>query len=96
MTTSGRTLIVPPFEIEAHGQRFVHAAPLHIDLEKLRPGTYRVLAVQNFWFEDHNPDLGVCLAGIFLARRRRDGRWEEPERWPLECRTLAVVGTVEA
>jgi hypothetical protein len=42
-----------------------------------------------------NPDLRACIAGVFLAARRADGSWEEPERFPIECRTLAVLGEVE-
>jgi len=96
LRASDGTLIVPPFRLVLHGQAFVHASTLRIDLRSLVPGTYRVLAVQNFWIEDENPDLDECIAGVFLARRRSDGRWEEPERWPLECRTLAVLGHVTA
>ena len=56
------------------------------------PDVYRVLAVQNFWIEDDNPDLSQAIAGVFLARRRTDGEWQEPENWPIECRTLAASG----
>lgn len=56
---------------------------------------YRVLAVQNFWAEDCNPDLSEALAGVFLARRRADDAWEEPENWPVECRTLATLGYID-
>lgn len=91
----GRTVIVPPFRLEKHGQAYVSQAELEIDLEPVRPGAYRVLAVQNFHVEDANPDLEQCAAGVFLARRRRDGTWEEAEAFPVECRTLAVLAHLE-
>lgn len=91
----GRTVIVPPFRLEKHGQAYVSPAELEIELEGVRHGAYRVVAVQNFHVEDTNPDLESCSAGIFLARRRGDGTWEEPEGFPVECRTLAVVAHLD-
>ena len=91
----GITLIVPPFRIDRLFQRFLQCSELRIDLAGLVPAVYRVLAVQNFWIEDDNPELSQAIAGVFLARRRTDGEWEEPENWPIECRTLAVVGCVD-
>jgi hypothetical protein len=91
----GLKLIVPPFRIDRLFQRFLQRSELRIDLAGLVPDVYRVLAVQNFWIEDDNPDLSQAIAGVFLARRRTDGEWEEPENWPIECRTLAVVGCVD-
>ena len=89
------TLIVARFRIDRLFQRFLQRSELRIDLAGLVPDVYRVLAVQNFWIEDDNPDLSQAIAGVFLARRRTDGEWEEPENWPIECRTLAVVGCVD-
>lgn len=91
----GTQLVVPPFRIECFKQRFVQDREQRIDLTVLAPDIYRVLAVQNFWIEDHNPELRDCVAAVFLARRRADGQWEEPENWPIECRTLAHLGYVE-
>ena len=88
------TLIVPPFRIERHGLIYRSPADLQIDLSGLRPGTYRVVAVQNFHVEDCNPRLEECAAGVFLAARVADG-WEEPETFPVECRTLEVLGYVQ-
>ena len=88
------TLVIPPFQIERFGQRFRQTTELRIELRSLEPDRYRILAVHDFWSEDDQPDLSVCLAGVFLARLRADGAWEEPERWPVECRTLAVLGYV--
>lgn len=66
-----------------------------MDLRMVSPGQYLVLAVQNFQVEDRNPDLSMCEAGVFLARRRDDGAWEEPERYPVECRALAVIARLD-
>jgi hypothetical protein len=54
-----------------------------------------VVAVQNFHVEDRNPDLRECVGGVFLAGLRSDGTWEEPESFPVECRALEVLATVE-
>ena len=89
------TLIVPPFCLRHRHRRYLLTTTLRIDLRPLDPDDYRVLAVQSFWIEDDNPDLSERLAGIFLARRRTDGGWEEPESWPVECRTLAVLGRLD-
>lgn len=86
---------MPPFEIERAGQTYRSATELEIDLAAVEDGAYRVLAVHNFQVEDRDPDLTRCAAGIFLAGRRRDGSWEVPERFPVECRTLAVLATVD-
>jgi len=89
-------LVVPPFRIARFGQRFIQPGELRIEVGSLAPDVYRILAVQNFWIEDDNPDLGECLAAVFLARRRANGRWEAPETWPIECRTLAELGRLDA
>lgn len=88
-------LIVPPFRIEKHGQTFINPVELRIDLRSVRPGRYRVVAVHNFQVEDRNPNLDECLGGVFLAGQRGDGSWEEPESFPVECRTLEVLGHVK-
>ncbi|HXV58562.1 MAG TPA: hypothetical protein VD704_11905 [Gaiellaceae bacterium] len=88
-------LVVPPFRLRKHGQTYASRAELLLELGALRPGAYRLVAVQNFHVEDSSPRLEECAAGVFLARRRADGRWEEPERFPVECRTLALLGYVE-
>jgi hypothetical protein len=95
LVLEGTVLVVPPFRIDRLGQRFLQHSELRIDLTGLVPDVYRVLAVQNFWIEDSNPDLSEGLAAVFLARRRSDNAWEEPENWPVECRTLATLGYVE-
>jgi hypothetical protein len=92
----GIALVIPPFRIDHLTQRFLQRSELRIDLAGLVPDVYRVLAVQNFWIEDHNPELREGLAGVFLARRCTDGSWEEPENWPVECRTLATLGYIDA
>ncbi len=89
------TMIVPPFRIRRFGRTYRSPTELRIDLGTIAPGQYRLVAVHNFQLEDRNPDLNECLAGIFLAARRADGGWEEAESFPVECRTLAVIGTIE-
>lgn len=91
----GQTLIVPPFRITRFGQSFTSPKQIEIDLSAVQPGAYRVIAVHNFQVEDRNPDLSECAAGVFLAARRLDGRWTEPETFPIECRTLVVVGEIQ-
>ncbi len=87
-------LEVEAFRLDLDGHAYELPAPVRIDLAALRPGRYRVLAVQNFHVEDDNPDLDVSVAGVFLAARRGDGLWEAPERFPVECRTLGALGEV--
>lgn len=89
------TLVVPPFRLQRLNRRYCQPSEVRIDLQGLAPDRYRVVAVQNFWIEDHSSDLSEAVAGVFLARRRSDGQWEEPENWPIECRTLAVLGYVD-
>ena len=79
---------LPPPELRQSGQ-------IRIDLGDVEPGTYRVLAVHNFHVEDRNPRLDECAAGVFLAGRIDGTRWEDPERFPVECRAVAVLGEVE-
>jgi hypothetical protein len=86
------TLIVPPFRLTLHRLHYVNASEIRIDLANVAAGRYRVLAVHNFHVEDRNPCLDECVAAVFLAARRGDGAWEEPERFPMECRNLAVLG----
>jgi hypothetical protein len=86
---------VLPFRIEKHGQIFINPMELTIDLRSVRPSRYRVVAVHNFQVEDRNPNLNECLGGVFLAAQRADGTWEEPESFPVECRTLEVLGYVD-
>jgi hypothetical protein len=92
---AGRLLKVPPLRIGRHALSYLSPTEHVIDLHEVAPGRYRVLAVHNFHVEDRNPDLGVCALGVFLAAERGDGAWEEPERFPVECRTLAVLGVIE-
>jgi hypothetical protein len=89
------TLIVPAFRIRRFGQTFVSSSEIAIDLRSLEPGSYRVIAVHNFLLEDRNPNLDECVAGVFLAAGRGDGRWTEPESFPIECRTVAILGEVD-
>jgi hypothetical protein len=85
-------LVVPPFRLPYLRQHYVSAAEIRIDLASIAPGRYRVLVVHNFHVEDRNPSLDECIAAVFLAAWRDDDRWEEPERFPMECRALAVLG----
>ena len=87
-------LIVPPFKIEKYGQIYINPVELIIKLRNLRPGPYRVIAVHNFHVEDSNPNLKECLGGIFLAAKLADEKWEEPEKFPVECRSLQTLGYI--
>ncbi|MBR0564780.1 hypothetical protein J5J83_01455 [Azoarcus sp. L1K30] len=88
-------LIVAPFRIDRYGQRYHSRREIRIDLTGIAPGSYQVLAVHNFHVEDCNPCLTECVAGVFLAARRSDGSWEAPERFPVECRAVGVLGTLQ-
>lgn len=88
--------MVPPFRLARGRQTYVLPQRLRIDLRRIEPDLYQLHVVHDFWTDDDNPDLNECLAGIFLARRRETGAWDAPERWPTECRSLVILGTVDA
>jgi hypothetical protein len=90
----GWTVRIPPFAITRHGQTYATDGETAIDLRALDPGRYRLIAVHNFHVEDRNPRLDECVAGVFVAARRRDGSWEQPERFPIECRAIALLAEV--
>lgn len=90
----GRELVVAPFRIERYGLSYISTSEIRIGLDTVAPGTYRVLAVHNFHAEDCNPCLTECVAGVFLAARRDDDGWEAPERFPIECRSVGVLGVL--
>jgi hypothetical protein len=87
-------LVVPPYRVPLHGSCYVSAVEVRIDLSQVLPGRYRVLAVHNFHVEDVNPCLEECVSAVFLSARRSDGSWEEPERFPVECRALVMIGVL--
>jgi hypothetical protein len=91
----GWELRIPPFRLEHRSQAYLSETVCEIDLRTVAPGRYRILAVHNFHVEDRNPDLRVCVAAVFLAALRSDGTWEEPERFPVECRSLDILGVIE-
>jgi hypothetical protein len=68
---------------------------IEIDIDALTPTLYRILVVHDFRIEDRNPDLNECRAAIFLANQV-EGRWDEAEDHPVECRTVAVLGQLDA
>jgi hypothetical protein len=84
--------MAPVFRLDKYGQRFINPRELEIDLTGLKTGEYRVAAVHNFQAEDNNPNLDECLTGIFIAGLRPNGKWEEPENYPFECRTIEILG----
>ena len=88
-------LVVPPFRLHHLRQSYRSPTEIRIDLDGVEAGRYRIVAVHNFHVEDRNPRLDECVAGVFLASRLDDGSWEEPERFPVECRALAVLGELE-
>jgi hypothetical protein len=91
----GGLLVVPPFRLRHLRQHYISPTEIQIDLAGVMPGFYRVFAVHNFHVEDRNPRLDECVAGVFLAARLDDSGWEEPERFPVECRALAVLMHIE-
>jgi hypothetical protein len=86
-------LTISPFRIEKFGQVYVNPQELIIDFQKIKGDVYRIVAVHNFQVEDCNPNLTECLAGIFLARQI-EGKWEEPENHPIECRTIDILAYI--
>jgi len=90
----GTTLHIAPFRIDRWGQRYVSHGGIEVDLATLAQTLYRIVAVHNFRVEDRNPDLDECAAGVFLARQV-EGRWEEAEDHPVECRSVAVLGHLD-
>ncbi|HEY2562018.1 MAG TPA: hypothetical protein VGI48_20110 [Caldimonas sp.] len=90
----GWTIRIAPFSIQRGSRSYATDAEIAVDLRALDPGRYRLVAVHNFHVEDRNPRLDECVAGVFVAGRRRDGAWEEPERFPIECRAIALLAEV--
>jgi hypothetical protein len=87
-------LIIPPFKISRNKLIYVNPLPLKIDMHILATAVSRIVVVHNFQVEDCNPDLQECLAGIFFAGLI-NGQWEQPEDYPVECRTIEVVGVLD-
>ncbi len=87
-------LIIPPFCIIKYNLKYINPDELSINLDLLKPDFYRIIAVHNFHVEDCNPNLDECLAGVFFARHTAEGQ-EEPEEYPLECRTIKVLGYID-
>lgn len=91
----GAELLVPAFRLRKFGQTFVSPTQVTIDLRRVEPGRYRLMAVHNFHLEDSNPNLSECLAGVFLARQYSKGTWAQPETYPVECRAIQVLAELE-
>ncbi|NTW78052.1 MAG: hypothetical protein HGB33_09850 [Syntrophaceae bacterium] len=87
-------LIIPPFKIARHKSVYVNPLPLKIDINMWSAVMSRIVVVHNFLVEDCNPDLQECLAGIFFAGLI-NGQWEQPEDYPVECRTIEVIGVLD-
>ncbi len=88
------TLRIAPFRIDRWGQRYLSLGEIAIELATLASSVYRIVAVHDFRVEDRNPDLEECRAAVFLAREV-EGRWEEAEDHPVECRTVVVLGRLD-
>jgi hypothetical protein len=84
-------LIIPPFRMEKHRLTYINPRPLKIAVNDLPAKLSRIVVVHNFQVEDCNSNLQECLAGIFLAGLI-NGKWEEPENHPIECRTIEIIG----
>jgi len=91
----GTELVVGPFRMSRFGQTYINPNEIRIDLAAIASGRYRVIAVHNFHVEDGNPRLDECVAGLFLAAQRDDGSWEEPERFPVECRAVGMLASLQ-
>lgn len=87
-------LTVPPFKIEKHKLIYINPLPLKIDINILPAAVSRIVIVHNFQVEDCNPDLQECLAGIFFTGQV-NGQWEQPEDYPVECRTIEIIGVLD-
>jgi hypothetical protein len=94
LAIDGAALRIAPFVVHRFGLRYRSAGEIRIALAPLAQDVYRIVAVHDFGSEDCNPDLGEAVAAVFLARRI-DGRWQEPEDHPLECRAVAVLGRLD-
>jgi hypothetical protein len=86
---------IPQYRLARGRQTFVLRRPLVIDLRRIEPDLYRVHLVHDFWSDDDNPDLSECMGAIFFGRLRGPNEWEVPERWPIECRSVKILGTVD-
>ncbi len=86
-------LHIPPFIIRKWGQAFINPELIVINLEQLPVDIYKVMAIHNFQIEDSNPRLNECLASVFLAKHL-ENRWEQAEDYPIECRSVEVLGYV--
>jgi hypothetical protein len=92
---AGSRLRIAPFRVDRWGQHYLSRGTIEIDIDALVPTLHRIVAVHDFRVEDRNPDLDECRAAVFLARQI-EGRWEEAEDHPVECRSLAVLGHFDA
>lgn len=94
LAIDGATLHIAPFVVQRFGLRYRSAGPIRIALAGLADAAYRIVAIHDFRSEDRNPDLEEGVAAVFLARRI-DGRWQEPEDPPVECRGIALLGRLD-
>ncbi len=94
LSIDNSTLIIPPFKIARHKLIYINPLPLKIDINILPVVVSRIVIVHNFQVEDCNPDLHECLAGIFFAGQV-NGQWEQPEDYPVECRTIEIIGVLD-
>jgi hypothetical protein len=94
LAIDGATLRIAPFVVHRFGLRYRSAGPIRIGLAGLADDAYRIVAIHDFRSEDCNSDLEEAVAAVFLARRI-DGRWQEPEGAPVECRGVALLGRLD-
>jgi hypothetical protein len=87
-------LIIPPFKMEKHKLIYVNPRPLKIDINILPAEISGIIVVHNFQVEDCNANLQECLAGIYFAGLI-NGRWEQPENFPVECRTIEIIAHLD-
>jgi hypothetical protein len=87
-------LLISPFYIIKYGLKYINPKELSIDLSQIENNIYQIIAVHNFQVEDRNPNIGECILGIFLARNI-NGKFEEAEEYPMECRTIKKLGHID-
>ena len=87
-------LTISPFKIAKYNLIYVNPLPLTIDINILAAAVSRIVVVHNFQVEDCNANLKECLAGIFFAGMI-NGQWEQPEDYPVECRSIEIIGFLD-
>ena len=94
LRVEGTTLRIAPFVVRRFGVAYASGGEIEIALAGLAEPNVRILAVHDFRIEDRDPDLSRARAAVLLARKT-GGRWQAAEDPPLECRAVALLGTLD-